>query len=353
MYDDLILFKVRNLLMKHGLLLINLGTPKNADTSSVRNYLREFLTDKRVIDLPALLRYALVYTFILPFRSRRSAHAYQSIWTEQGSPLLFHSQNLVNQLQKEVGSEHIIALGMRYGEPSIATALNQLKHCESITILPLYPQYSSAASGSSIAEAMRIINSWDLIPSIKIISNFFQHPAYLKAQAQTIKASLEEHFHVLFSYHGIPERQITKSSCKTICTGSCPKLTDDIHGCYRAQCYENSRLLALELGLSPNSYSTAFQSRLGKTPWVKPYTDQILSELITRGITKLIIVCPSFVADCLETLEEIGIRLKEQWITLGGKELINVPSMNTDPLWRKAIITMAHMQSDSQLRSIS
>lgn len=173
MYDDLILFKVRNLLMKHGLLLINLGTPKNADTTSVRNYLREFLTDKRVIDLPALLRYALVYTFILPFRSRRSAHAYQSIWTEQGSPLLFHSQNLVNQLQKEVGSEHIIALGMRYGEPSIATALNQLKHCESITILPLYPQYSSAASGSSIAEAMRIINSWDLIPSIKIISNFF------------------------------------------------------------------------------------------------------------------------------------------------------------------------------------
>ncbi|WP_454786084.1 ferrochelatase [Legionella sp. WA2024007413] len=338
--------------MKHGLLLINLGTPKSADTLSVGSYLREFLTDKRVIDLPVLLRYVLVYAFILPFRSRRSAHAYQSIWTEQGSPLLFHSQNLVNQLQKEVGAEHLIALGMRYGEPSIESALNKLKHCESITILPLYPQYSSAASGSSIAEAMRIMSSWELIPSIHIIRDFFQHPAYLKAQAQIIKASLEEDSHVLFSYHGIPERQITKSSCKTICIESCPLLRDETQGCYRAQCYENSRLLAQELGLSANSYSTAFQSRLGKTPWVKPYTDQILAELIARGIKKLIVVCPSFVADCLETLEEIGMRLKQQWITLGGEELINLPSMNVDPLWRKAIITIAHLQPASQPKSL-
>ncbi|HIE3590184.1 TPA: ferrochelatase [Legionella anisa] len=339
--------------MKRGLLLINLGTPNSTDISSVRSYLREFLTDKRVIDLPAFLRYILVYLFILPFRSKRSARAYQSIWTEQGSPLLFHSQNLMNEVQKEVGSEHVIALGMRYGTPSITTALNQLKQCESITILPLYPQYSSAANGSSIAEVMRILSSWDLVPSIKIISDFFQHPAYLKAQAQTIKTYLQEQTHVLFSYHGIPERQITKSSCKSICTESCPPLTDNIQRCYRAQCHQSSRLLASELGLSKNSYSTAFQSRLGKTPWIKPYTDHLLAELIAKGIKKLVIVCPSFVADCLETLEEIGIRLKKQWVTLGGEELIIVPSMNNDPLWIKAIIAIAQMQSDSQFRSIS
>ncbi len=353
MYDGLILFKVSKLLMKRGLLLINLGTPNNTDTSSVRSYLREFLTDKRVIDLPALLRYILVYMFILPFRSKRSARAYQSIWTEQGSPLLLHSQNLVNEVQKKVGSEHVIALGMRYGNPSIAHALNQLKHCESITILPLYPQYSSAANGSSIAEAMRILSSWDLVPSIKIISDFFQHPAYLKAQAQTIKTYLQEQTHVLFSYHGIPERQITKGSCKSICAESCPALTDNIQKCYRAQCHQSSRLLASELGLSTSNYSTAFQSRLGKTPWIRPYTDHILAELIAKRIKKLVIVCPSFVADCLETLEEIGIRLKKQWITLGGEELTIVPSMNSDPLWIKAIIAMAQMQSDSQFRSIS
>ncbi|HHT0593042.1 TPA: ferrochelatase [Legionella anisa] len=339
--------------MKHGLLLINLGTPNNSDTSSVRSYLREFLTDKRVIDLPAFLRYILVYLFILPFRSKRSAHAYQSIWTEQGSPLLFHSQNLMNEVQKEVGSEHVIALGMRYGTPSINTALNQLKQCESITILPLYPQYSSAANGSSIAEAMRILSSWDLLPSIKIISDFFQHPAYLKAQAQIIKTYLQEQTHVLFSYHGIPERQITKSSCASICTESCPTLTDNTQKCYRAQCHQSSRLLAGELGLSKDSYSTAFQSRLGKTPWIKPYTDHLLAELIAKGIKKLVIVCPSFVADCLETLEEIGIRLKKEWVTLGGEELIIVPSMNSDPLWIKAIIAIAQMQSDSQFRSNS
>lgn len=335
------------MLMKRGLLLINLGTPNSPDTSSVKSYLREFLTDKRVIDLPALLRYVLVYFFILPFRSRRSARAYQSIWTKQGSPLLLHSHNLVDALQKELGSEQVIALGMRYGKPSIETALNQLKNCESITILPLYPHYSSAANGSSIAEAMRILRTWNRIPSINIISDFFQHPAYLKAQAELIKPYLQDDTHVLFSYHGIPERHITKNSCQSICTESCPALADSLHGCYRAQCHQSSRLLAEELSLPMNNYSTAFQSRLGKTPWIKPYTDQILEELVSKKIKKLIIVCPSFVADCLETLEEIGIRLKQQWLTHGGEELVIVPSMNTNPFWVQSIMTLAQMQSNS------
>ncbi|MGL5741613.1 MAG: ferrochelatase [Legionella sp.] len=338
--------------MKRGLLLINLGTPKNSDTASVRSYLREFLLDKRVVDLPALLRYVLVYTFILPFRAKRSARAYQTIWTEQGSPLLCHSQNLVNQVQKTMGSEQIIALGMRYGSPSIETALNQLKHCESITVLPLYPQYSSAATGSSIEEALRIICSWDIIPSIQIIRDFFQHPAYIKTQAQIIKAHYQEQTYVLFSYHGIPERQITKSSCNTLCTEPCPTLHEYNQSCYRAQCYQSSRLLAEELGLSTNEYSTAFQSRLGKTPWIKPYTDEVLMELAANGIKKLVVVCPSFVADCLETLEEIGIRAQHQWRALGGDELSVTPCLNAEPSWIKSIVEITHTPSNRQSRNI-
>ncbi len=346
MYDGPILFQVAELLMKHGLLLINLGTPNNTDFSSVRSYLREFLTDKRVIDLPAFIRYALVYGIILPFRTKRSAHAYQSIWTELGSPLLFHSQSLAKQIQEKIGPKYKIALGMRYGKPSIESALDQLKNCESITVLPLYPQYSSAANGSSIEKVMRIISTWNLIPSIQIISDFFQNQAYVKAQSEVIKPYLQEKTHVLFSYHGIPERQITKNSCKSICSEACPALTDKIRGCYRAQCYETSRLLARELGLSASDYTTAFQSRLGKTPWIKPYTDQILNEVHAKKIEHLIIVCPSFVADCLETLEEIGVRLHQQWIALGGKELTVVPSMNTDPAWIKAILAITGIQPD-------
>lgn len=335
--------------MKRGLLLVNLGTPKNTDISSVRSYLRQFLTDKRVIDLPSLIRYVLVHVFILPFRSKQSARAYQSIWTKQGSPLLFHSQNLMKQVQNAAGSNHEIALGMRYGEPSIMAALNQLKDCESITILPLYPQYSSAASGSAIEEVFRILSSWDLIPSITVIRDFFQHPTYIKAQAQIIKKHFDEQSYILFSYHGIPERQITKSSCKLICIKPCPTSRENIKECYRAHCYQSSQLLAKELGLSDNNYSTAFQSRLGKTPWIKPYTDEVLAELIAKGIKRLTIVCPSFVTDCLETLEEIGIRARQQWITLGGKELMIIPSMNTDPIWVNAIIEMSHMRANSSI----
>lgn len=328
--------------MRRGLLLINLGTPQNPGISAVRNYLRVFLTDKRVIDLPALLRYLLVYVFILPFRAKRSAHAYETIWTEQGSPLLYHSQNLIAQIQKEIGTEYRVALGMRYGTPSIATALETLKHCDSITILPLYPQYSSAANGSSIEEVMKIIGSWNIIPSLTIIRDFFQHPAYIKAQAGLIKEHLQEQEHVLFSYHGIPERQITKNECKTICEEICPALTENNQRCYKAQCHQSSRLLAQELLLSENQYSTAFQSRLGRTPWIKPYTDEQLIKLAASGIKKLVVVCPSFVADCLETLEEIGIRAKQQWQALGGEQLVIVPSMNAHKLWVKAIIEMTH-----------
>lgn len=327
--------------MRHGLLIINLGTPKRPDIISVGNYLREFLTDKRVINLPAFLRYLLVYFFILPFRTKRSAHAYQMIWTTEGSPLLYYSENLAKRLQEEAGSTWKIALGMRYGTPSIQSALNQLKACESITILPLYPQYSSAANGSAIEEVMRHLSSWDVIPSVHIIPEFFQHPAYIHAQASLIKAHLPNDIeHVLFSYHGIPERQITKEHCPSICTKDCPPINESNKKCYKAQCHQTSRLLAKELHLTAEQYHTSFQSRLGKTPWIQPYTDSMLSQLASHGVKKLVIVCPSFVADCLETLEEIGIRAQSFWQSLGGEQLILIPALNEHPLWTQAIFKL-------------
>jgi ferrochelatase len=184
--------------MQRGLLLLNLGTPENTNISAVRSFLAAMLTDKRLVDLPTLVRYILVYVFILPFRAKRSAHAYQAIWTEQGSPLLYHSQNLMHQVQIKLGPKYKVALGMRYSKPSIASALDQLKDCESICILPLYPQYSSAATGSSIQEVMRVIGSWDIIPSIQIIRDFFQHPAYIKAQKVLIKNYLQELYYLAF-----------------------------------------------------------------------------------------------------------------------------------------------------------
>ncbi len=330
--------------MKRGLLLINLGTPNSTNIADISRYLREFLTDKRVIDIPIILRYLLVYGFIVPFRSKKSAHAYKLIWTEQGSPLLYHSQNLVEALQELLGSQFKVTLGMRYGNPSIAHAIHDLNECDTITVLPLYPQYSSAATGSSFEEVMRIISAQEVIPSVHLIRDFYNHPDYISSQAQLLKTYFNNSDHLLFSYHGIPERQLHKSGCVTICPEICAPISVSNQACYRAQCYQTSFLLAQDLKLLPNQYSTAFQSRLGKIPWIKPYTDEVLVELANKGIKHLAIVCPSFTADCLETLEEIGMRAKEQWHQLGGEQFTLVPSLNSNEHWVKAIGNIVNAQ---------
>lgn len=319
--------------MKKGVLLINLGTPDTADTKDVRRYLAEFLSDSRVIDLPALIRYPLLYGLILPFRPKKSAKAYQAIWTEQGSPLLMHSKNLQNKLQLTLGSEWQVSLGMRYGSPSIKTALEELRFCEHLTILPLFPQYSSAANGSAIERTLDYLKKQNVIPSIEVIRDFYQAPAFIDAQAAIIKPWLKDHDHLLLSYHGVPERHIIRSGCASVCENACPELVATNQGCYRGQCYGTSKALALALNLSTAQYTTAFQSRLGKTPWIKPYTDEVLTTLAQQGIKRLAIACPSFVADCLETLEEIGIRANEQWLALGGEKLTLIPAVNDDDRW--------------------
>lgn len=326
--------------MQHGILLINLGTPATPEVHSVKTYLREFLMDKRVIDLPAPVRAALVYGLIIPFRSPKTAHAYSQIWTKHGSPLLLHSQQLHLQLQQRLGANYNVVLAMRYGEPSIKAGLAQLAACETLSIVPLYPQYSSAATGSSIEEALNYLAPQQVLPSIRVIRDFYKHPAYIQAQAQLIKKYRPSDSFLLFSYHGIPERHIIKSGCSSICGEQCPKINEQNQQCYRAQCYETTRLLSHALGLSETQYATAFQSRLGKTPWIKPYTDEILAELRAKNISHLTVVCPSFVADCLETLEEIGMRCKEEWLQMGGSQFTLIPCLNSENEWVDALKTM-------------
>lgn len=329
-------------MIKNGLLLVNLGTPDGCDVGAVRRYLREFLADKRVIDLPFLLRYLILYLTILPFRPKQSAHAYQAIWTEQGSPLLLHSRNLQKKLQTALGEQWQVALGMRYGNPSLKSALNELSSCSDITILPLYPQYSSAATGSSIEKILQLLATRKALPSLTIIRDFYQHPAFIKAQAALIQPYLEQHEYLLFSYHGIPERHLSQMGCKTVCENNCPPITTANQACYKAQCLATTEALANYLKLNPSQYGMAFQSRLGKTPWIKPYTDAVLPELAQKGIKRLAIACPAFVADCLETLEEIGMRAKEQWLQLGGSHLTLIPCVNDSELWVKGLIDLVH-----------
>jgi ferrochelatase len=326
-----------------GVLLINLGTPDDTKVSSIRRYLREFLLDPRVIDLPAFFRYLLVYGAILPFRPFKAAKAYQEIWQEEGSPLRLHTHALADKVGEILGGGYQVKAAMRYGNPSIASALKDLSACKEIIVLPLFPQYSSAATGSAIAKTLiELAKQWNL-PSIRVIDQFYARQEFITPLANIIKRyRLDPEMFLLFSYHGLPERHLDKSACTAPCkrVEACPLVTKNNYFCYRAQCYETSRLLAEQLSLSNDKYTTAFQSRLGRIPWIKPYTDEILPELYAKGIRKLAVACPAFTADCLETLEEIGIRAKEQWLELGGESLTLIPCLNSDDQWAKGVATM-------------
>jgi protoporphyrin/coproporphyrin ferrochelatase len=331
-----------------GIILINLGTPATAQVGDVRRYLREFLSDPRVIDIAPLARWLLLNFVILPFRPSKSAAAYQSIWSEKGSPLLYHSQNLAKACQKELGDKYVVRLGMRYGEPSIGQALTQLleHRVERIVALPLFPQYSSAATGSAIEKLMQEASKlWDIVP-ITIMGDFYDHPGFIGSVAKITKTHIDsfQPDYLLMSYHGLPERHVLKSHRAQISEcdlrGACPLPGENNRYCYRAQCYATSEALAQALSLSLNDYSVSFQSRLGRTPWIKPYTDEILVQLAERGVKRLSVVCPSFVADCLETLEEISIRAKHDFVKAGGEDLQLVPCVNSTDEWSEQLCKM-------------
>jgi ferrochelatase len=310
----------------HGLLLINLGTPVSAKVTDVRQYLKEFLSDSRVIDLPTPLRQLLLYGIILPFRTKKSAHAYESIVTENGMPLLVHTRDLTEAVQVALPDFRVV-FAMRYGQPSIQQALTELKDCEFLTVLPLYPQYASSSTGSSLEEVMRVISQYQVQPHLRIIRDFYSNPVFIQGVVDEIKPYLETHEHLILSYHGLPERHIIKGGCTSVCASPCP-MSKASSGCYRAQCFETTRAIIQKLGLNDTKYSQGFQSRLGKPPWIQPYTDELLPKLFNQGIRRLAVVCPSFVADCLETIEEIGIRANQDWKALGGEQLTLIPSLN-------------------------
>lgn len=333
--------------MKVGILLINLGTPDSYRVKDVRRYLRQFLSDPYVIDTHPVVRWLLLNCVILPFRPKNSAEAYQSIWTEQGSPLLVNSQQLAENLQQQLGAPFRVALGMRYGSPSIDQATKQLMGCDKIIVLPLFPQYSLAATETAIQAALDALKPHWHSDKITVVKDFFNDIEFIATQAQQIKKAMPNDFlkdHrdiVLFSYHGLPERQVIKASPSCHQCGmrlECPKITDTNRDCYRAQCYASSAALAQALGLKKNQYQTSFQSRLGRIPWIQPYTDQLQDKLVQQGVENILIACPSFVCDCLETLEEIGIRAAEQWQQAGGKHLILASCVNQRSEWLTALI---------------
>lgn len=323
-----------------GVLIVNLGTPDSPKTKDVRVYLREFLMDGRVVDIPALFRFILVNGIIAPFRAPKSAKTYQELWEDRGSPLKFYGEDVVEALAKDLGDQYFVRLAMRYQNPSMEKVLKEMYQAqvEKIIVLPLFPQYASATTGSVHEKVMEIVSQWQIIPSISFISNFYQEPAFAKFFAKKAESYRKnQNFdHYIFSYHGVPERQIRKGDIlKDQCKfGSCcDTITAKNQFCYRAQCFETTRLIVKELGLKPEEYTTAFQSRLGRDPWLQPYTDKTIEDLAAKGKKNILAFSPAFVADCLETTIEVGEEYKELFEEKGGKHWQLVESLNNSPEW--------------------
>ncbi|WP_339916120.1 ferrochelatase [Yeosuana marina] len=325
--------------MKKGVLLVNLGSPDSPEPKDVKNYLGEFLMDERVIDLPLWARTLLVKGIILKTRPKASAAAYKKIWWDEGSPLIVLSERLQEKVEKQV--EVPVGLAMRYGSMSIQKGLQDLvdKGVEEVLLIPLYPQFAMATTETIVVLADEIQKAQ--FPNLKIESlpAFYNDSDYIKVLSNSIKKHLEgkTYEHLLFSYHGVPERHIrksdiTKSHCKI--DGSCCSTPSKAHEfCYRHQCYEVTRLVGETLKLKEGTFSTSFQSRLGFDPWLQPYTDRTIERLGKQGIKNMAIVTPAFVSDCLETLEEIAMEGQEIFHEMGGKDFTTIPCLNDDAEW--------------------
>lgn len=326
-----------------GVLLINLGSPDSTNPKDVRKYLDEFLMDERVIDVPYLLRAFLVKGIILNTRPKKSAAAYKKIWWEEGSPLIVLSE----RLQRKVADITSIPVGlaMRYGKPSIKTGLQELvdKGVDEVLVVPLYPQFAMSTTETVLVKAEEVRKKH--FPGIGFtnIPAFYNHPDYIRVLSNSIGTFLQnkEWDHLLFSYHGVPERHIKKSDItRSHCAidGQCCITGSPAHQfCYRHQCYETTKLVVRQLGIPEGNYSTSFQSRLGNDPWIRPYTDETIETLAEDGVKKLAVVTPAFVSDCLETLEEIAMEGKEEFIKAGGEDFYAIPCLNDNEEWVKVL----------------
>ena len=300
---------------KKGVLLINLGSPASTKTSDVRRYLKQFLWDKRVVNLPRALWWLILHVIVLPFRPRKSARAYKKIWQPQGSPLILHTHALTKKIESLVDSDKVLVnYAMRYGKPSIKKKLAQFKQqeCDEIIIIPLYPQYSSTTTASVYDEVSTLLQAWRAIPSLHFISQYYQHPLYIKAIVQSIQKAwkYQKSELLLISFHGLP-KQLT-----------------DWGDPYFEQCQTSAQLIAQALKLNDDQWKLVFQSRFGKAEWLKPYCVDVLKELPTQGVKNIDVICPGFATDCLETLEEIAITNQEIFTQAGGNNYYYIPALN-------------------------
>lgn len=329
---------------KTAILIFNVGTPENSSTAGVRRYLSEFLNDKRIIDLPRFFRKILVDFIIVPFRAPKSAKIYQKLWTEKGSPLLVHGLSLKEKLQQKAGSGYIVEFANSYQQPNIKEITDQLvkKGVSRIIVFPLFPQYSGSTTGSGFERFMTQLSSHYNIPAVSTILQYFNDPGYTGAMASLIgKYNFEQYDHLLMSYHGLPLKMVNKAhignSCDQFnCTG---ETNAQNVFCYQASCYATSRLLAKELNLDSSRYSVSFQSRISRN-WLLPFTDETILRLAKEGKKKLLVVCPSFTADCLETTIEVGHEYRDLFLQNGGKEFSLVESLNDNEIWVDAIWKM-------------
>lgn len=321
---------------KIGILICNIGTPDQPTVKAVRRYLKEFLSDPRVVKLPRWLWWFILRLLILPSRPRRSAHAYQKIWTAKGSPLLIITQQQVEKLaqvlNKQYGDQCKVTLGMRYGTPSIAAGLQLLRqeNCEQLLIFPLYPQYSTATTASSLDAVNAEIKQWPQIPEVRWVENYFADQDYLNAVIKHLNQHWQQNVkpHLLFSFHGLPQTFITAGDP------------------YAEQCHATAKALVTRLQLSDAEWSLAFQSRLGPTDWLRPYCDQTLREMPAKGIKHVTVFCPGFAADCLETLEEIAMQNKAIFFAAGGESFHYIPALNASTAHIHALTNIAerHLQ---------
>lgn len=329
-----------------AVLLANLGSPDQPDIPSVRLYLNQFLMDPYVIQLPWILRRLIVSLFVLPTRPAKSAHAYQSIWTDAGSPLVSLSMDLLKAVQDRLSIP--VGMSMRYGSPSIESELLRLAalpDIREIVFLPLYPHYAESTVLTSIREAERVIRQHGLQIELVVPTPFYDRPQYIRALVDSTRPWLEEDFdHVLFSYHGLPELHITKADPTRVhClkVKDCCNVPSPAHAtCYRYQVMVTTGLFVEEAGLKQDQYSVSFQSRLGRAKWLEPSTEEVVIELAGKGVKKLLVLCPAFVTDCLETLEEIEIQAAETFRQAGGEDLILIPCLNSHPAWVETLATI-------------
>lgn len=327
---------------KTCVLLINLGTPDSPSVKDVRKYLFEFLNDPRVIDINPIARFFLVNFIIVPFRAPKSAKIYKELWTKDGSPIMIYGESVRGKLQKELGNDFEVELAMRYQNPGLdeVCARMEKRGYNKIIILPLFPQYASASTGSAVEKVMKLISKWWVIPEIKIISQFYNDEYYLNCVIeQSKKYNLDEYDHILFSYHGLPVRQVDKvySDGKPCSDHKCEEeINEDNKYCYKAACYATTRLLAQKLNLPKARYTVCFQSRLDKD-WLEPFSDKVIVEWAKKGAKKLLVFSPAFVADCLETIVEIGIEYQKLFKEHGGEKVQLVESLNDHPMWIDAL----------------